>query len=128
MKEIYIKNANGDLEKVMVSDEVAELLETFRREDESEKRRLRRRIKQHGGPDISYEEWMGSYEFEDRLINEITIKEAIDSLSSNQKSRLIKYYILGYTYREIAKMEGKAHQTIRENIAASIKIIKKFLT
>src|SRR5699024_10073381 len=51
MQEIYIKNANGDLEKVVVSDQVAELLETFRREDAAEQRQLRRHIKHSGGAD-----------------------------------------------------------------------------
>lgn len=128
MKEIFIKKDNGDLEKVVVSDEVAELLESFRREDEREQRKTRRRISKQGGPDLSYEdEWMGSYEFENRLIDNLELKEAIATLSDKQKSRLLKYYIMGYTFCEIAEMEGSAHKSIQENIKAALKKIKKFL-
>lgn len=98
MKEIFIKKDNGDLEKVLVTNEVAELLESFRREDEAEQRKTRRRISKQGGPDLSYEdEWMGSYEFENRLIDNLALKAAIATLSDKQKSRLLKYYIMDYT-------------------------------
>lgn len=102
MKDIYITNENGDLEKVTVSEEVADLLESFRREDETEKRKERRRIKKHGGPNISYEEWMGSYEFETQLISNMDLKNALTKLTDKQKSRLLEYYLMGFTYSEIA--------------------------
>ena len=127
MQEIYIKNANGDLEKVVVSDQVAELLETFRREDAAEQRQLRRHIKHSGGADVSYEEWMGGYEFEDQLINSLQLRKALSSLSDKQRQRLLQYYIMGYTYRKIAEMEGVTDTAVKQNINKIIKKLKKFL-
>lgn len=110
-----------------MTDEVAELLETFRREDETEKRKERRRIKKQGGSDLSYEEWMGSYEFENELTEKLELKDAIATLSDKQKSRLLKYYIMGYTFCEIAEMEGKSRISIQQSLMAAIKKIKKFM-
>ena len=42
MKIIYIPNSEGDLEKVEVSEELAFVIDSFRREEESQLRQNRR--------------------------------------------------------------------------------------
>ena len=70
---------------------------------------------------------MGGYEFEDQLINSLQLRKALSSLSDKQRQRLLQYYIMGYTYRKIAEMEGVIDTAVKQNINKIIKKLKKFL-
>lgn len=93
MKEVYVKNADGDLERVVVTDEVAELLETFQREERSYARKIRKRQQKEGGADISYEDWIGSYSFEDNLLNELLMESLFRSLTEKERRRVILHFL-----------------------------------
>ena len=49
------------------------------------------------------------------------------SLSDKQRPYLLQYYIMGYTYRKIAEMEGVTDTAVKQNINKIIKKLKKFL-
>ncbi len=55
------------------------------------------------------------------------VAKAISMLSPQPKSRFIKYYIDGKTYKEIATEEGKHISTIYESIKGAKKKFLKFL-
>ncbi len=121
MKEVYVKNADGDLECVIVTDEVAELLETFQREEQSYARKIRKRRQKAGGADISYEDWIGSYSFEDGLLNELLMESLFSSLTEKERRRVILYYLEGYTYAEIARIENKSIMSVYGSVANAIR-------
>lgn len=127
MKEVYVKNADGDLECVVVTDEVAELLETFRREEQSYARKIRKRRQKAGGADISYEDWIGSYSFEDRLLNELLMESLFRSLTEKERRRVILYYLEGYTYAEIARIENKSIMSVYGSVANAIRKMRNWI-
>lgn len=55
------------------------------------------------------------------------VAKAINMLSSQPKSRFIKYYIDGKTYKEIALEEGKHISTIYESVEGAKKKFLKYL-
>ena len=55
------------------------------------------------------------------------LKEAIETLPEPQQRRLLLYYIIGFTYEEIAEIEGCSHPAVIKSVNAAIKKLKKFL-
>ena len=55
------------------------------------------------------------------------LHQAIAQLPEIQRRRLILYYFGGYTYEQIAQMEGCRHPAIIKSVAAAEKTIKKLL-
>ena len=56
-----------------------------------------------------------------------TLRQAIAKLPEKQRSRLVLYYFGGFTYEQIAEMEGCKYQTVQDAIYAALKNLKKFL-
>ena len=54
--------------------------------------------------------------------------EAIAQLPEIQRRRVLLYYFGGYTYEQIAQMEGCKHPAIIKSVASAEKNIKKFLS
>ena len=50
----------------------------------------------------------------------------IGKLPEVQRRRLILYYFSGYTYQQIAEMEGCKHPAIMKSVAAAEKKLKKY--
>lgn len=68
---------------------------------------------------------------EDHAYRRIIYQElhrAIAQLPKTQRRRLLLYYFEGYTYEQIAQMEGCKHPAIIKSIAAAKKQIKKYLS
>lgn len=59
--------------------------------------------------------------------NNSNVSKAINMLSPQPKSRFIKYYIDGKTYKEIALEEGKHISTIHESVEGAKKKFLKYL-
>ena len=53
---------------------------------------------------------------------------AIANLPAVQRRRLLLYYFYGYTYEQIAQMEGCKHPAIMKSIAIAEKKIKKYFS
>lgn len=67
---------------------------------------------------------------EDHVCRKITYEElhkTIAQLPAVQRRRLLLYYFGGYTYEQIAQMEGCKHPAIMKSVAAAEKNIKKHL-
>ena len=65
---------------------------------------------------------------EDHVYRKILYEElhnAIAQLPDTQRRRLLLYYFGGYTYEQIAQMEGCRHPAIIKSVAAAEKNIKK---
>lgn len=68
---------------------------------------------------------------EDQVYRRILYKElhnAIAQLPVIQRRRLLLYYFGGYTYEEIAKMEGCKHPAIMKSVAAAKRNIHNLLS
>lgn len=56
------------------------------------------------------------------------LHRAIAQLPAVQRRRLLLYYFGGYTYEQIAQMEGCKHPAIMKSVAAAEKNIKKYFS
>lgn len=54
------------------------------------------------------------------------LHKAIGKLPEVQRRRLMLYYFDGYTYQQIAEMEGCKHPAIVKSVAAAEKKLKKY--
>lgn len=66
-------------------------------------------------------------EYVNRRIMYKELHKAIAQLPQPQRRRIVLYYFGGYTYEQIALMEGCKHPAIMKSIAAAKKNIKKLL-
>ena len=55
------------------------------------------------------------------------LHKAISQLPEIQRRRVLLYYFGGYTYKQIAEMEGCKHPAIMKSVAAAEKHLKKAL-
>lgn len=51
---------------------------------------------------------------------------ALETLTDTEKTRIIQYYCLGLTEREIAKKEGKSKNAVHLSLCSGMKKLKKF--
>ena len=68
---------------------------------------------------------------EDHVYRRIIYRElhtAIAQLPAIQRRRVLLYYFGGYTYEQIAEMEGCKHPAIMKSVTAAERNIKKFLS
>ena len=68
---------------------------------------------------------------EDHVYRRILYQElhrAIAQLPAVQRRRLLLYYFGGYTYKQIAQMEGCKYPAIIKSVSAAEKKIKKYFT
>lgn len=56
------------------------------------------------------------------------MKKAFEELTPKQYRRILLHFIYGYTYREIAEMEGSNKATVMRSVKAALKKIRKKLT
>jgi RNA polymerase sigma-70 factor (ECF subfamily) len=64
--------------------------------------------------------------FEQSSIAKIDIYEALKACTAVQRKRLILHHIRGYSFTEIAKMEGCDYSSVRESVRAAEKNILKY--
>ena len=63
-----------------------------------------------------------------RRIMHQKLHKAIDQLPDIQRRRILLYYFGGYTYKQIAEMEGCKHPAVIKSVAAAEKNIKIILS
>ena len=63
-----------------------------------------------------------------RKIMYLELHKAIAQLPEIQRRRVLLYYFGGYTYEQIAEMEGCKHPAIIKSVSSAEKNIKKFLS
>ena len=127
MKTIYIPNSEGNLEKVEVSEKLAIVIDSFRREEESQLRQNRRYLDFYSC-DITL--CSSSSNIEDEVIEHETIKaifSAIDKLTEKERKRIVSYYFKNLTYEQVAKIENTSTTAIFKSVVNALEKLKKFL-
>lgn len=69
-------------------------------------------------------------DLEDRIVLNfelLGLKSAINRLKPTQKQRLLKYYFMGKTIRQIAKEEGVNISAVNKSILSALENLRKFL-
>ena len=117
---------------IKISQEIYEIFNKFELEDISQMHKIDKHIEQSElydetiykracNVDITLEEIV-----ENKILNQ-KLYDAINSLNSIQKRRIIMYYFENKTLREIADIEGCSYVSIKNSIDIAIKKLKIFL-
>lgn len=113
--------------------EICEVILVYNRNEDKHRKRAERKGDAYGYRDGETELFMKSIDkhaVEDKVFNNIDndlLMKAISMLTDIQRSRFVKYMILGYSQREIAELEGVSYKQVRKSIEqAKIKIKKYF--
>jgi len=128
MKIIYIPNSEGNLEKVEVSEELAFVIDSFRREEESQLRQNRRYMDYYSS-DISL--FASSDNVEDKVIEHETMRNilsALGKLTEKERKRILAYYFKNLTYEQVAKIENTSTTAIFKSVGNALEKLKKFVT
>ena len=127
MKTIYIPNSVGNLEKVEVSEELAFVIDSFRREEESQFRQNRRYLDFYSCDVTLYS---SSDNVEDEVIEHETMRNifsAIGMLTEKERKRIISYYFKNLTYEQVAIIENTSTTAIFKSVINALEKLKKFL-
>lgn len=129
---IEVPDTEGNIVKVEVSKEVHDVFQ----EDEKKKNALTQADFRH----LSHEEIQHSTtqhkqfapvpSLEEQFFTKLLLadlEEVLLSCTKVQQKRFYQKKILGYTYEEIAKLEGCSHVAVRNSVLLVEKKIKKFL-
>ena len=68
-----------------------------------------------------------SYEFETALLQMLELSRMLEQLNELQRRRVVKRFVLGQTYQEIADEEGVSVQAVRYSILSALKKLKTLL-
>ncbi|MCI8755160.1 MAG: sigma-70 family RNA polymerase sigma factor [Oscillospiraceae bacterium] len=68
-----------------------------------------------------------SYEFETALLQMLDLSRMLEQLNELQRRRVVKRFVLGQTYQEIADEEGVSVQAVRYSILSALKKLKTLL-
>lgn len=68
-----------------------------------------------------------AYEFETALLQMLDLSRKLEQLSKPQRQRIVKRFILGHTYQQIAEQEGVSIQAVRDSILSALKKLRMLL-
>ena len=130
---ISFTDGQGIFHKQEISIELYAAFNSFELDDISWINEASRHLSEldFGEEPISHKIADPSEPMEDRVYRRIIYQElhkAIAQLPEIQRRRLLLYYFGGYTYEQIAKMEGCKHPAIIKSVASAEKNIKKILS
>lgn len=130
---ISFTDGQGLFNKIEISMELYTAFNSFELDDISQMNAASRHLEQSELTEeaLSHRAADTSEPLEDRVYRGIMYKElhrAIAQLPSVQRRRLLLYYFGGYTYEQIAQMEGCKHPAIIKSVAAAKQNIKKYLS
>ncbi len=119
--------ADGSYANVEVTEEVAEYLSESKREIANSDRRYRRRVAYHAET-TDFDEGSLAYHLtpEEILLEKERHELAWSTLTETQRRRA-KLWFAGYTYREIADMEGADYSSVGQSVKAAVEKLKKYL-
>lgn len=112
-------------QELLVSKEIANFLDDFRRLLERQRNEKRRHISR----DEFDEEYplAATPDFVDSLLRNMEryrLRNAVELLPEHQKRRLTAYFFDGLTYREIAQSEGVSVSAVHKSIQSALKSLK----
>lgn len=124
-------DGQGQTQKVEISESLYEAFDEFELEDISHLNQVSRYQEQSELTEVSLHG--RAVEVPEPLEEQVYRKllreklhKAIEKLPEVQRRRLILYYFSGYTYQQIAEMEGCKHPAIMKSVAAAEKKLKKY--
>jgi DNA-directed RNA polymerase specialized sigma24 family protein len=130
MRKIEIKDSNGKMVSVEVSEEVYAVLQEENKQQERQRNEKRRHFDTRELSDYIIHQKRVAENLEDYCVNREQLKEIQRIVSTCTKTQQRRFYlnrICGYSYTEIAQME-KCHMTsVKESIVVVLKKIKKIL-
>jgi len=66
--------------------------------------------------------------FEQATVDKADIEAALKTCTAVQRKRLIQHYFQGYSFTEIAKMDGCAVASVTESVKSGLRKIKKYFS
>lgn len=129
---ISFTDGQGVFHKQEISMELYAAFNSFELEDISWINETSRHLSEldFGEKPLSHKIADPSEPMEDRVYRRIMYQDlhrAIAQLPEIQRRRILLYYFGGYTYDQIAQMEGCKHPAIIKSVAAAEKSVKKYL-
>lgn len=130
---ISFTDGQGNAQKLEVDAELYELFDGFELEDISHMNIVSRHWEQLELTEVALQrraiDQPESIEnFVAKRIKYQKLHTAIAQLPELQRRRVLLYYFGGYTYEQIAEMEGCKHPAVIKSIAAAKKNIKKYFS
>ena len=123
---VTIEDENGKKIEVEVTEKIFEVFEDDRKLKERQRNERRFHYDKRGIEDyiIANEQSRFLKSAEDIYIDREAIKKVLDSCISIQRRRFCLNKIYGYTYAEIAKLEGCSINVIFKSVSAVTKKLK----
>ena len=123
---VTIEDENGKKIEVEVTEKIFEVFEDDRKLKERQRNERRFHYDKRGIEDyiIANEQSRFLKSAEDIYIDREAIKKALDSCTPIQRRRFCLNKIYGYTYAEIAKLEGCSINVIFKSVSAVTKKVK----
>lgn len=127
---IKIKDYNGKTIEIDVSDEIIKLYYEEKKRQERERYEKRKHIDSHNLDDYivtmkAITETLEETYFKRQKIREIM--EIVESCSAIQRKRFYLYFMCGYTYEEIAKIQQCSKTAVIKSIKMILKKLKKLI-
>ena len=127
--KIEIKDGNGKMIPVEVSEEVYAVLQEESKEQEHQRYERRKHIDDRELSDYIVHQKRVAENLEDYCINREQLKEIQKIVSTCTKTKQRRFYlnrICGYSYTEIAKMEHCGLNRVKKSVIAVEEKIKNF--
>lgn len=130
---ITFTDGQGFFRKIEISKELYAAFDSFELEDISHMNVVSRHLTESdmGDESLSHRIADPSELVEDHVCRRIMYQElhkAITQLPETQRRRILLYYFGGYTYEQIAQMEGCKYPAIIKSVAAAERNIKKYFS
>ena len=130
MKKVEVKDSNGKIVSVEVSEEVYAVLQEENKEQERQRNEKRRHFDTRELSDYIIHQKRVAENLEDYCVNREQLKEIQRIVSTCTKTQQERFYlnrICGYSYTEIAQMEDCHLVSVRQSVTAVVRKLKNFL-
>lgn len=129
MRKVEIKDSNGKKTFVEVSEEVYAVLQEENKQQERQRNEKRRHFDTRELSDYIIHQKRVAENLEDYCVNREQLKEIQRIVSTCTKTQQRRFYlnrICGYSYTEIARIEGCNLISVRESVLTVLKKLKKW--
>ncbi len=126
--KVEIKNSDGKMVSVEVSEEVYAVLQEEKKEQERQRNERRRHLDSRELSDYIVSRKRIVENLEDYCINKEQLEEIqkiVSTCTETQQRRFYLNRICGYSYTEIARIEGCNLISVRESVLTVLKKLKK---
>ena len=130
MRKIEIKDSDGKIVSVEVSEEVYAVLQEEKKEQERQRNERRRHLDDRELNDSIISKKRVAENLEDYCINREKLREIqkiVNTCTETQQRRFYLNRICGYSYTEIANMEKCKLYAVQKSVSSVLKEIEKIL-